>query len=124
MVGEQFTVEIKVADVKNLVAAPFTMVYDPIFADFIGVVPGDFLKQGGKEATFGSSVDPARGTVSISQGRGADKEGASGSGTLVKATFKAKNAGPLSLGFQNLNFTGPVGNTLEMVPYNLLIEVK
>lgn len=124
VVGEQFVVEVKATDAKNLYSAPFTLSFDPIFADFIGVIEGGFLKQDGKQSTFGSSVDANSGTINISNSRVGEVEGVSGSGTLAKATFKAKNAGPLNFGFQNLNFTAPGAKSLEFVPYNLAVEVK
>jgi general secretion pathway protein D len=47
-----------------------------------------------------------------------------GNGVLLTATFKAKNVGPLNLGFSSVNFTEVAGKNLPMVPYNVLVDVK
>lgn len=123
-VGEEFAVEVKVADVTNLYAAPFTLVFDPIFLDFVGVSEGSFLKQDGKPTSFTTSVDANAGTVEIKLDRVGDVGGINGSGTVVTAVFKAKNAGPASVGLQNVNFMAPGGKSLEIVPYNAAVEIK
>jgi general secretion pathway protein D len=123
-VGEQFSVEVKVEGIKELYGAPFTLIYDPIFAEYLGAAEGGFLKQDGKTTTFSAVNDPAGGKVGITLQRTGDVGGVTGNGVLLKATFKAKNAGPLNLGFSGVNFTAPGGKSLLMVPYNVLVDVK
>ncbi len=123
-IGEQFAVEVKGGDLQNLYSAPFTLTYDPLFLDFVGVTEGGMLKQDGKPTAFQSSVDPATGRLTVSLSRVGQVGGVSGSGTLVTAQFRAKKAGPASLGLQNLNFTAAGGAPLEMLPYSALVEIK
>ncbi len=123
-VGQQFTVEVKVEGVKELYNAPFTLIYDPIFAEYVSAVEGGFLKQDGKPTTFSAVNDPAGGKVGIALQRSGDVGGVTGSGGLLKATFKAKNAGPLNLGFSGVGFTAVGGKNILMVPYNVLVDVK
>lgn len=122
-VGQQFTVEVKADGVKELYSAPFSLIYDPLFAEFVGATEGGFLKQDGKPTTFSFTSDPAGGKVGITLKRTGDT-GVTGNGVLMTATFKAKNAGPLNLGFSGVNFTARDGRNLPMVPYNVLVDVK
>ena len=123
-VGQQFTVEVKADGVKELYSAPFSLIYDPIFSEFVSATEGGFLKQDGKPTTFSAVNDPAGGKVSITLHRNGDVGGVTGNGVLMMATFKAKNVGPLNLGFSGVNFTTGEGKNLPMVPYNVLVDVK
>ena len=123
-VGQQFTVEVKADGVKELYSAPFNLIYDPLFAEFVSATEGGFLKQDGKPTTFSAVNDPAGGKVAITLHRTGDVGGVTGNGVLLTATFKAKNAGPLNLGFSSVNFTEVAGKNLPMVPYNVLVDVK
>jgi general secretion pathway protein D len=107
-----------------LYSAPFNLIYDPIFAEFVGAAEGGFLKQDGKPTTFSAVNDPAGGKVSVVLHRNGDVGGVTGNGVLLTATFKAKNVGPLNLGFSGVNFTEVAGKNLPMVPYNVLVDVK
>ena len=122
--GQQFTVEVKGDGIKELYSAPFTLIYDPLFADYVGATEGGFLKQDGKPTTFAAVNDPAGGKVGITLHRNGDVGGVSGAGVLLKATFKAKSAGPLNLGFSGVNFTSTAGKNIPMVPYNVLVDVR
>ncbi len=123
-VGEQFAVEVRGTNLQNIYSAPFTLVYDPLFVDFVGVVEGGLLKQDGKPTVFQSSVDPATGRLTVTLSRVGQVVGVSGAGTLVTVQLRAKKAGPASLGLQNLNFTAAGGTPLEMLPYSALVEIK
>ncbi|GFE58752.1 cohesin domain-containing protein [Geobacter sp. AOG1] len=123
-VSDQFRVEIKVSDARNLYNAPFTLVYDPLFLDFVGIEEGPFLKSDGKPTLFKTSLDANGGQVAVTLGRVGDVPGVTGSGTIVTALFKAKNQGPASLGFINANFAAPGGKPLETLPYNTAVEVQ
>lgn len=123
-VGQQFTAEVRADGVKDLFNAPFTIIYDPLFADFVSAAEGDFLKQDGRPTSFSASNDPGAGKVSVSLKRGSGVGGISGGGALISVVFKAKNAGPLNLGFSSVNFTDSTGKSLPMVPYNVLVDVK
>jgi general secretion pathway protein D len=50
--------------------------------------------------------------------------GVNGAGSLITATFRAKNQGPASFGFIGVNFTGPGGKALETIPFNSIVEIK
>ncbi|WP_298438126.1 cohesin domain-containing protein [Geobacter sp.] len=123
-VGSQFRVEIKASDVTGLSKAPFVLLYDPIFVDYVGATEGNFLNRDGKPTSFNALPDKASGKVAFTLARTGTAEGVSGSGTLLTATFMAKNKGPASIGFQGANFTDQANRPLEIIPYNTVIEVK
>lgn len=123
-VNDQFTVEIKANNASNLISAPFTLVYDPIFLELIGVTEGKLMKQDGKSTTFRPTIDKVTGQVAVSLNRSNDLGGVTGSGVLATATFKAKNEGPASMGFVDVGFTAPGGKPLETISYSAVVQVK
>ncbi|WP_306534604.1 cohesin domain-containing protein [Geobacter sp.] len=121
--GSQFKVEIRVSDVKGLAKAPFVLLYDPIFIEYVGAVEGTFLNRDGKPTTFNAQADKGTGRVTITMGRTVT-EGIDGAGSLLAVTFAAKNKGPASLGLQNVTFTDQANRPLDIIPYNTVVEVK
>jgi len=122
--GQQFNVEVKVNDVRELAAAPLVLTYDPIFVEFVSAAEGSFLNQDRKPTTFYSKAEAASGTVTITMARGAGTGGMSGNGTLLSALFRTKNQGPASFGFRNVNFTAADGKPLTMLPFSTVVDVR
>lgn len=123
-VGTQFRVEIKASDLNGLSKAPFVLLYDPIFIEYVGATEGNLLNRDGKPTSFNALPEKAAGKVTFTLARTGTAEGVSGSGTLLTATFTAKNKGPASLGFQGVRFTDQANRPLEIIPYNTVVEVK
>uniref|UniRef100_A0A831UGU0 Type II secretion system protein n=1 Tax=Geobacter metallireducens TaxID=28232 RepID=A0A831UGU0_GEOME len=121
--GSQFKVEIRVSDVKGLVKAPFVLLYDPIFIEYVGAAEGTFLNRDGKPTSFSAQADKAKGRVTISMAR-TGAEGIDGAGPLLTATFAAKNKGPASLGLQSVAFADQANKPIDIIPYNTVVEVK
>jgi general secretion pathway protein D len=121
-VGDEFTVEVKAQDAATLYSAPMTVLFDPIFADFVRVAEGDFLNKAAA-TTFTHWVNSKSGKIGIFVGR-TGGQGAAGTGTLATVTFRAKSAGPLNLGLKDTNFTAPDGRRLSVIPYNVLVDIK
>jgi len=122
-IGQQFSLGVNVSDVKELASAPVVLTYDPVFVDFISAAEGNFLNKDGKPTVFSSKADAASGTVTVSLARGTGTGGVSGNGTLFLAMFRAKNQGPASFGFRNVNFTAADGRPLSMLPFSIVVEV-
>ncbi|BDV43353.1 type II secretion system protein [Geotalea uraniireducens] len=123
--GSQFKVDIKASDVKGLARATFVLLYDPIFVEYVGATEGNFLNRDGKPTTFTAQADKGTGRVTVTMARTAVSEGAiDGTGTLLTATFLAKNKGPASLGLQNVKFVNQASRPIEIIPYNTVVEVK
>lgn len=123
-VGKQFSLDIKISDVKDLANAPFVLTYDPIFVDFVAINEGAFMKKDGKATVFSSKTDSAAGTVTVTLGRTAGTGGLSGGGTLVTALFRAKNQGPASFAFRNSAFTSSYGSALNILPFSTAVDIR
>ncbi|AJE04849.1 type II secretion system protein [Geobacter pickeringii] len=123
-VGAQFRVEIKASDVNGLAKAPFVLLFDPIFIEYVGATEGNLLNRDGKPTSFNALPEKAAGKVTFTLARTGTAEGVSGSGTLLAATFTAKNKGPASIGFQGVRFTDQANRPLDVIPYNTVVEVK
>ncbi|MFA7404648.1 MAG: cohesin domain-containing protein [Pelobacteraceae bacterium] len=123
-VGQQFSLDIKISDVKDLANAPFVLTYDPIFVDFVAITEGSFMKKDGKQTTFSSKTDAAAGTVTVTLSRAAGNGGVSGGGTLATATFRAKNQGPASYAFRNAAFGSSSGSPLTILPFSTAVDIR
>ncbi len=82
------------------------------------------MKQDGKATDFKPTIDKVTGQIAVNISRHMDLGGISGSGTLMTATFKAKNEGPAAMGFVDVNFTALGGKPLETLSYSSVVEVK
>ena len=124
LLGQQFSLEVKVSDVNELASAPLVLTYDPIFVEFVSATEGSFLKKDGKLVTFSSKVDAASGTVTITLARGAGSGGVSGDGTLVSALFRAKKQGSASFGFRNVSFSSADGKPVTILPFSTAVDIR
>lgn len=122
--NEQFTVDILASDAENLISTPLSLIYDPSFLEFVSVKEGDFLSQGGKKTTFNSKADSQSGRLTITSTREGDAEGATGSGKLFSAVFRAKTVGPASIGFVGVKLSSVGGKQLDSILYNAVVEIK
>lgn len=123
-VGQQFSLDIKVSDVKDLASSPFVLTYDPVFVDFVAITEGAFLKNDGKPTAFSSKTDSAAGTVTVTAVRAAGNTGVSGSGTLATASFRAKNQGPASFAFRNAAFLTSYGAAVNILPFSTAVDIR
>lgn len=123
-VGQQFNLEIKISDVKDLASAPFVLTYDPVFVEFVAVSEGALLKKDGKGTNFNSKNDAVAGTVTVTLVREAGSSGVSGAGSLATASFRAKNQGPASFAFKNPAFTSSYGMALNILPFSTAVDIR
>jgi general secretion pathway protein D len=123
-VGEQFSLDVNINDVKDLVNAPFVLTFDPIFVDFVSATEGSFMKKDGKPTSFSSKTDSNTGMITISLGRTAGSGGVSSGGALVTATFRAKNQGPATFAFKNVAFTSSGGSAVNVLPFSTAVDIR
>jgi len=123
-IGQQFTLEVRAASVTGLNAAPFVLTYDPSLVEFVSAGEGGFLRNDGVATVFGSSVNPAMGTVSINLARKPGSAGVSGDGVLSSLVFRAKKKGLSSFGFNNVAFSASDGKALTVLPFSSAVEIK
>ncbi|HIJ87265.1 MAG TPA: type II secretion system protein [Desulfuromonadales bacterium] len=123
-VGQQFSLDIKISETKDLANAPFVLTYDPIFVEFVSISEGVLLKSDGKPATFSSKADAVAGTVNVTLFRPAGSSGVNGGGTLATVVFKGKNKGPASFAFKNSMFTSSTGAPLSILPFSTAVDIR
>jgi general secretion pathway protein D len=123
-VGQQFTLEIKISEVKDLATAPFVLTYDPALVDFVAISEGAFMKTDGKATTFGSIADSVGGSVAVTLSRTAGNGGVSGGGTLATASFRAKKQGSASFAFKNAAFGTSNGSALNILPFSTAVNIR
>lgn len=122
--GEQFTLDVKVSDIQQLMNSPFVLTFDPVFFNFVSASEGNFLKQDGKQTTFSTAVDSGSGTVNVKLALNSGNSAVSGNGVLLSIRFKAKNQGSANFSFRNVNLQSPDGKTLAVLPFSASVDVK
>ncbi len=122
--GDQVSVEVQVADVANLAAAPFVWGYDPKFFEFVNIAEGDFMKQNGKPTHFQATADSKSGQITVLLDNKGGSEGVSGSGVLAVATFKALKPGLTKFRFNTVYFTAPGGKSVSITPKDVMMQIN
>jgi general secretion pathway protein D len=122
--GQQFSLDIKISDAKDLANAPFVLTYDPVFVEFVSISEGALLKSDGKPTTFSGKSDAAAGTVNVTSVRATGNAGVNGGGTLATVLFKAKTKGPASFAFKNSMFTSSNGAALSILPFSTAVDIR
>jgi general secretion pathway protein D len=123
-VGQQFSIDVKISDAKDLVNAPFVLTFDPAFVEFVSISEGALLKSDGKQTTFSGKADAAAGTVNVTLIRSSGSGGVTGGGTLAAVVFKSKNKGPASFAFKNTLFTSSNGAALSILPFSTAVDIR
>jgi general secretion pathway protein D len=122
--GEQFNVEVQVADVSNLAASPFIWGYDQNLVEFVNIAEGGFLKQNGNPTHFQATDNSKSGQITVLLDNKGRKEGVNGTGTLAIATFKALKQGQAKFKFNVIFFTAPGGKPVKVISSDAVVEVK
>jgi len=123
-VGDEFTVDLQVSEVDSLYSAPLFINYDPMLLDFVRADEGDFLRLPGQSTVFTSSPNRSRGELIIGNKQGAGGSGASGSGTLTRVVFKAKQAGKAVIRPNRVNFRDPSGTRMAVSVDQFTVEIR
>jgi len=122
--NEQFSVDIMASDADNLYSAPLTLVFDPATLEAVSLTEGGFLNQDGSKTVFINKIDNQNGQLQIKISREGETGGVSGAGKLLSANFKAKGAGPASIGFIGVKLSAAGGKQLDSILYNAVVEIK
>lgn len=123
-VGQQFSLDIKISEVNDLVNAPFVLKFDPALVDFVAIGEGPFMKKDGKPTTFGSMADSVAGTVTVTLGLTPGNSGVSGGGTLATASFRAKKQGLANFAFGKSAFEASLGAALNILPFSTAVDIR
>jgi general secretion pathway protein D len=123
-IGREVSIRVEVREGKDVFGAPFYLIYDPNLLEVVQVSQGDFFKKDGKQSAFLQKVDSKAGRIIIGQTRMGKVGGMTGTGTLVKVTFKAVHRGKASLSLDNVDFRNSRLSSLEVHTQPGVIEVK
>ena len=123
--GDTFTLDIRAENVFDLAGWQFDIAFDPAILEAVDVSEGDFLKTGGSTTFFqGGSIDNAAGEITGLNAARLSAQGATGSGTLLQVSFKAKSGGKTKLTVQNLQFGSVTGDSIPAGPHEITFTVE
>ena len=119
-----FTLDIGAEDVYDMAGWQFDIAFDPAILDAINVTEGSFLKTGSTTLFQSGTIDNAAGTIKGLSGIRLSTQGASGTGILLQARFKAKSVGETHLTLQNFEFATISGEIIPAGPHQTRIAVE
>ena len=123
--GDIFTLDISAENIFDLAGWQFDIDFDPAILEAISVTEGNFLKADGASTFFhGGSIVNAAGKIEKLNAARLSLQGATGTGTLLQVTFKAKSAGETQLTLQNFQFGSTAGDSIAAGPHEIRIIVK
>jgi hypothetical protein len=111
--GENFTVSVNVADIKDLYAWSFNMTWDTSILNVSAVVEGDFLKGQPEGTDFYYEINNPRGYTYVNATTIGAHPGVDGSGTLANITFVVKAVGVSPLHLSNVLL---LNSSLQEIP--------
>ena len=86
---------------------------------------GDFLKTGGETTFFQKgTIDNTAGKINKLSSARLNKDGVSGTGTLLSVRFRAKAGGETQLKLQNFQFGSSTGSLISAGPHEVTIVVE
>ena len=121
---DTFTLDIGAEDVFDIAGWQFDIAFDPAALEAINVSEGDFLKRDNATLFQSGTIDNAVGKITGISAIRLSTRGASGSGTLLQVTFKAKSGGETEVALQNFEFGTITGENLPAGPHQIRITVE
>ena len=102
----------------------FDIVFDPNILEAVDVSEGGFLKTGAATFFQSGSIDNSKGQITGLTAARLSTQGVTGTGTLVKARFKAKSSGESEVTLRNLQFVSLGGDTIDAIAHGIRITVE
>jgi len=114
-IGESFTINLEAFTLYPLHSFTFDIAFEPLILQAVGVEPGSFLNNDGKDAITCEipQIDNETGNITGISCRRDEADGVSGEGVLMRINFKAIGVGYSTLRIENTNFSDPEGNPLK-----------
>ncbi|MDE0084971.1 MAG: leucine-rich repeat domain-containing protein, partial [Candidatus Poribacteria bacterium] len=123
-VGDTFTFTLTAENITDLAGWQADISFNPEMLEVVEVTEGDFLKsEGGNTFFHGGAIDNAQGKITGMFSAKQSESGVSGSGILLSVTFKAKLRGETQAMLENFAFGASTGETIPIVPPNIMITV-
>ena len=121
---DTFTLNIGARDVFDMAGWQFDIAFDPSALEAISVTEGGFLKMGSQTLFQGGTINNAAGKIEGFSVIRLSTRGASGTGTLVQVTFKAKAAGETRVALEKVQFGAITGEHLPAGPHEIRFTVE
>ena len=122
--GDTFTLDIRAENVFDLAGWQFDVAFDRNALEAINVSEGDFLKKGVSTLFQSGSINNGAGKITGLTAVRLAQSGASGSGTVVQVSFKAKRGGETKLTLQNFQFATITGDSIPAGPHEITISIE
>ena len=121
---ETFTLDIHARNVSDLAGWQFDIVFDRAALEAVDVSEGDFLKTGAATFFQGGSIDNSSGQITGLTAARLSTQGVTGTGSLVKARFKAKTSGESEVTLRNFQLVSLGGDTIDAIAHGIRITVE
>lgn len=122
--GSTVNVDVRIADVADLSAYNFSVLFDPALLHLDGAGVGAFLATGGDTFSDAGTIDNAGGALTLTFGSllggGA---GANGGGVLLSLQFDALANGTATLNLSDLLFLDSAGNDIAVMAGAGIVQV-
>lgn len=122
--GQEFDLNVRLNSAPKIVSAPFYLRYEPRYLKFVKASEGGFMKEDGKATSFMTSNDEKKGRIIVGSSRLGDREGISGSGTVMTVTFRASGRGGTRVYLENVKLTGADGKLIQTQLSEKTVEVE
>ena len=124
LAGDTFTLNLNAENITDLAGWQADITFDPNVLEAIEVTEGDFLKSEGGDTFFQSgTIDNTAGKITSLFSARIAESGASGIGTLLSVTFKAKAGGETQVTLENFEFISITDEVIPTVHPNITITV-
>ena len=124
IVGDTFTIYLNTDDITDLAGMQADIAFDPNVLEAVEVTESDFLKSDGESTFFQAGmIDNTVGKITRLLSVRISEKGASGTGTLLSVTFKAKARGETEVALENFEFISITDDVIPAVPPNITITI-
>ena len=121
---DTFTLDIGATDVFDMAGWQFDIAFDPTDLEAISVTEGNFLKMASSTLFQGGTINNAAGRIEGISVIRLSTRGASGTGTLVQVTFKAKASGETRVTLEKFQFGAITGEHIPAGPHQIRFSVE
>ena len=121
---DTFTLDIGARDVFDMAGWQFDITFDPAVLEAVDVTEGGFLKTATSTLFEDGTINNVAGKIEGLSAIRLSTQGASGTGTLVQVTFKAKAAGETQVALEKVQFGAISGDEIPAGPHLIRFIVE
>ena len=124
-IGDTFTLNFNAENISNLAGWQFDVSFDATVLEVVEVNEGDFLKAAGSTTLFQKgTIDNTAGKITGLSAARLNKDGVTGTGSLLSVTFAAKAVGEARLALHNLELGSITGEHIVAKSYEAFIIIE